>query len=269
MLTAPRVVYLQTATNKSRILVFKVGCRSICLWPIALMQYLSTSDRQWRDVILYYSLFTWSFLSWQVSQTVPDDQNVIPFFIRFRRVWWNVCFKTNLRNPLDQQLHLHQHLLKLFIKCYGLVGRDFCTTPGWLEWLCWSLCITHKYSNKVQINKWPERAGWVGVIWDLRACVLRTDNAETPQTLYESSDATQRWELWLWRWWALIYKAHWAQHYQYSIQISFFISSSWKWGVWVVFISGNWERWCALVLFRLPSKDLLRKNCVGAFYAFQ
>lgn len=27
---------------------------------------------------------------------------------------------------------------------------------------------------------------------DLQACVLHTDNAETPQTLYESSDATER-----------------------------------------------------------------------------
>lgn len=27
---------------------------------------------------------------------------------------------------------------------------------------------------------------------DLKACVLHTDNAETPQALYESSDTTER-----------------------------------------------------------------------------
>ncbi len=38
---------------------------------------------------------------------------------------------------------------------------------------------------------------WVGghateLFADLQACVLHTDNPETPQTLYESSDATER-----------------------------------------------------------------------------
>ena len=64
--------------------------------------------------------------------------------------------------------------------------------------------IAIKYINK--------GAGWVGggyatdLLADLQARMLHTDNAGTPQTLHESSDATQRCELLLWRWRAVIQK---------------------------------------------------------------
>ena len=142
-------------------------------------------------------------------------------------------------------------------------GEKMCTTPGWLERLCWSLCITHKYSNKVWINK---GAGWAGgghvteLFADLQARVLHTDSAETPQTLDESPDTTVRWELSLWRRWALIHRAPWVQHYQYSIHISFYILEVKISCLNFVYF---WRAdWCALALFTRPSKDL-HWTCTG------
>lgn len=88
---------------------------------------VSTSAKKGGEEMLSWITFclTCSFYKLTVGQSQTNE--ILSFVHRIPVLACNfssVYLKTNQINPLDHQLHLHQHLFKLFIKFYGWWGKN-------------------------------------------------------------------------------------------------------------------------------------------------